>query len=109
MAKTTTKATDPDITAEENRPLPESSAIADPAPATTMESPSGAFIEDEIKDAIPSDHPAVDNNPRARTTQIQNGQDFNDPERRRPSDEGFVGQGLDPTPYGKGPAPADEK
>ncbi|HEV7345478.1 MAG TPA: hypothetical protein VGN60_07580 [Devosia sp.] len=84
---------------EENR-LPETMAVTNPAPATTMESPSGAFIEDEIKQAIPTDHPAVDNNPRKGTSAVQNGGDFNDPRRRHPSDPNFVGQGLDLSVYG---------
>jgi hypothetical protein len=75
-------------------------AVTNPAPASTMESPSGAFIEDEIKNSIPVDHPAVDNNPRQGTSAVQNGADFNDPMRRNPADRDFVGQGLDPTPYG---------
>ena len=40
---------------------------------------SGAIIEDEAVAAIPLDHPAVDNNPRAGTTVRQNNIDFNDP------------------------------
>src|SRR3712207_6555591 len=82
---------------EENR-LPESSAITNPAPATEMDSPSGAFVEQEIKQGIPVEHPAVDNNPRAGTSAVQNGQDFNDPAGRTPGDQNFVGQGIDPTP-----------
>jgi len=81
--------------------LPETMAVTNPAPATEMESPSGAFIEPEIKAAIPVDHPAVDNNPRAGTSAVQNGGDFNDPMRRHPSDPDFVGQGLDLSVYGK--------
>ena len=84
---------------EENR-LPETMAVTNPAPATTMESPSGAFIEPEIKEAIPTDHPAIDNNPRAGTSAVQNGGDFNDPRRRHPSDPDFAGQGLDLSVYG---------
>jgi hypothetical protein len=89
---------------QDNKQLPETSAIDNPAPATEMESPSGAFIEPEIKQALDVDHPAVDNNPRAGTTAVQNGQDFNDPARRTPQDRDYVGQGLDPTPYGKSAA-----
>lgn len=85
--------------ADENR-LPETMAVTNPAPATEMESPSGAFIEPEIKQAIPTDHPAIDNNPRAGTSAVQNGGDFNDPRRVHPSDPGFVGQGLDLSVYG---------
>ena len=80
--------------------LPENSAIANPSPATEMESPSGAFVEPEIKQAIPVDHPAIDNNPRQGTSGIQNGQDFNDPAGRTPDQQDFAGQGIDPTPYG---------
>ena len=88
-----------DRAASENR-LPESMAVTNPAPATEMESPSGAFIEPEIKQALPTDHPAIDNNPRAGTSAVQNGGDFNDPRRVHPSDPGFVGQGLDLSVYG---------
>lgn len=86
--------------ADEGR-LPESMAVTNPAPATEMESPSGAFIEPEIKQAIPTDHPVVDNNPRAGTSAVQNGGDFNDPRHRHPGEDGFVGQGLDLSVYGK--------
>lgn len=92
--------TETDQAKEEGR-LPETMAVTNPAPATSMESPSGAFIEPEIKAAIPVDHPAVDNNPRAGTSAVQNGGDFNDPMRRHPSDPDFVGQGLDLSVYGK--------
>lgn len=85
--------------AAENR-LPETMAVTNPAPATEMESLSVAFIEPEIKQAIPTDHPAIDNNPRAGTSAVQNGGDFNDPRRVHPSDPDFVGQGLDLSVYG---------
>ena len=54
---------------------------ADIAPATigTSVDASGSIMEPEAKDAIPLDHPAVDNNPRAGTTEQQNQADFNDP------------------------------
>jgi len=87
--------------AEEEGRLPTEMAVTNPAPATEMESPSGAFIEPEIKQAIPVGHPAVDNNPRAGTSAVQNGGDFNDPRRRHPSDPEFAGQGLDLSVYGK--------
>lgn len=80
--------------------LPETMVVTNPAPATEMESPSGAFIEPEIKAAIPVEHPAVDNNPRAGTSAVQNGGDFNDPRRRHPGDPEFEGQGLDLSVYG---------
>lgn len=85
---------------DENR-LPETMAVTNPAPATEMDSASGAFIEPEIKAAIPVDHPAIENNPRAGMSAIQNGGDFNDPVRRHPSDPDFAGQGLDLSVYGK--------
>lgn len=81
--------------------LPETMAVTNPAPASEMDSASGAFIEPEIKAAIPVDHPAIENNPRAGTSAVQNGGDFNDPVRRHPSDDGFQGQGLDMSVYGK--------
>lgn len=87
--------------ADENR-LPESSAITNPAPAGAEDmTAGGAFVEKEIKQAIPVDHPAIENNPRAGTSAIQNGADFNDPHERNPLDPGFVGQGLDMSVYGK--------
>jgi hypothetical protein len=86
--------------AAENR-LPESMAITNPSPAKEMDAASGAFIEPEIKAAIPVDHPAVENNPRRGTSAVQNGADFNDPRRRNPAEPGFVGQGLDLSVYGK--------
>jgi len=87
-------------TAREEGRLPETMAVTNPAPATEMDSASGAFIEPEIKKAIPVDHPAVENNPRAGTSAVQNGGDFNDPVRRHPSDPDFAGQGLDLSVYG---------
>lgn len=89
-----------DKAASEGR-LPEEMAVTNPAPATEMDSASGAFIEPEIKAAIPADHPSIENNPRAGTSAVQNGGDFNDPGRRHPSDPGFAGQGLDLSVYGK--------
>lgn len=86
--------------AEEEGRLPETMAVTNPAPATEMDAASGAFIEPEIKKAIPVDHPAIENNPRAGTSAIQNGGDFNDPVRRHPSDPNFAGQGLDMSVYG---------
>lgn len=85
--------------------LPVNSAITNPAPAREMAAPSGAFIEPAIVEAIPVDHPSVENNPRFGTSAVQNGQDFNDPSRRDPADPDFSGQGLDLSVYGAGPAP----
>lgn len=48
------------------------------APAEAVEA-AGAIMEPEVKEAIDVDHPAVDNNPRAGTTEAQNRIDFNDP------------------------------
>ncbi len=90
-------------TAKKEGRLPESMAVTNPSPATEMDAASGAFIEPEIKRAVPVDHPAIDNNPRAGTSAIQNGGDFNDPRRRHPSDPDFVGQGLDLSVYGDAP------
>lgn len=92
-----------DTAAEEGR-LPESMAVTNPAPATEMDSGSGAFVEPEIKAAIPVEHPAIENNPRAGTSAIQNGGDFNDPRHLDPNDPNFVGQGLDRSVYGEAPA-----
>ncbi|KQY27187.1 hypothetical protein [Rhizobium sp. Root482] len=86
--------------AKEEGRLPETMAVTNPAPATEMDAASGAFIEPEIKKAIPVDHPAIENNPRAGTSAIQNGGDFNDPSQRHPSDPDFAGQGLDLSVYG---------
>jgi hypothetical protein len=87
-------------TAKEENRLPETMAVTNPAPATEMDSASGAFIEPEIRKSVPVDHPAVENNPRRGTSAIQNGGDFNDPRGRHPSDPNFVGQGLDLSVYG---------
>lgn len=80
---------------------PESGAVENPSPATEMTDASGALMEPDIKKGVDVDHPAVESNPRARTTAIQNGTDWNDPRKRKPGDKDFVGQGLDPTPYGR--------
>ena len=79
---------------------PASSAIADPAPGTTMNPGSGAFVEPAILASVDVDHPAVENNPRAGTTAVQNGVDWNDPVGRTPADPDFVGQGVDRSVYG---------
>ena len=75
-------------------------AVVDPAPATTLEAPSGAIIEDAAVAAVDVTHPAVDANPRANTTAEQNAIDFNDPMHRRPDEAAFVGEGLDASVYG---------
>lgn len=59
--------------------------------ASKMEA-SGAFVEDGAKKMIDVDHPAVDNNPRANTTEAQNRVDFNDPTL---NDRQAVAQRLD--------------
>lgn len=46
------------------------------APATTF-STSGAPVQ--IVPDVDADHPAVDNDPRANTTEVMNRIDFNDP------------------------------
>ena len=69
-------AADPDTAAPTTANT--STAIADPAPATTFEA-SGAVIEPAIVDGVDMSHPAVDANPRANTTAAQNRIDFNDP------------------------------
>lgn len=84
--------------------LPEEMAITSPAPATNVDAASGAVVEDEIKETIPLDHPSIDNNPRAGTSAVQNGGDFNDPHRLHPGDPDFSGQGLDMSVYGDKPA-----
>ena len=76
--------------------------VADPAPATELDQPSGAIIEPELASAVDVSHESVDANPRAGTTSEQNAIDWNDAKRRRPGDPDFAGQGLDETVYGKG-------
>lgn len=88
--------------------LPETMAVTNPAPATEMDSGSGAFVEPEIKAAIPVDHPAIENNPRAGTSAVQNGGDFNDPRHLDPNDPNFTGQGLDRSVYGEAPAESED-
>lgn len=101
-AEAAEKATE---TAKSEGRLPETMAVTNPSPASEMDSASGAFIEPEIKAAIPVEHPSIENNPRAGTSAVQNGGDFNDPLRRHPSDAGFAGQGLDLSVYGTAAAP----
>ncbi|WP_099866061.1 hypothetical protein [Pararhizobium haloflavum] len=72
-----------------------------PAPATETNEASGAIIEPQITEGIDLEHPAIDNNPRARTSAEQNRRDMNDPRRRKPNAQDFAGKGLDPTPYGQ--------
>ena len=71
-----------------------------PAPAQQMDNAAGAIIEPSVKEGVDLDHPAIDSNPRAGTTSEQNARDMNDPQKRKPSDPDYVGQGLDPAPFG---------
>ncbi|HEU4986869.1 MAG TPA: hypothetical protein VFT89_07370 [Rhizobiaceae bacterium] len=80
---------------------PEDTGVQNPAPATEMDSASGAMIEPAIKQSVDLGHPAIDDNPREGTSAEQNKRDMNDPQKRKPNDEDYVGQGLDPAPYGK--------
>ncbi|HEV2557399.1 MAG TPA: hypothetical protein VGU45_02110 [Microvirga sp.] len=84
---------------QENR-LPADTAVVNPAPGETMDAGSGAFVEPEAA-AVDTAHPSVENNPRAATSGVQNGHDWNDPSGRTPADDGFVGQGVDPSVYGR--------
>ena len=78
-------------------------AVADPAPAPSLEDASGALIEPEIAQAVDVTHASVDANPRAGTTAVQNAVDWNDPKRVRPTDPQFAGQGIDRSVYGAEP------
>ena len=77
-------------------------APADPAPAAALTEASGAVIEPEVLSAVALDHASADANPREGTTAAQNQIDWNDPKRIAPDDDGFAGQGLDLSVYGKG-------
>lgn len=83
---------------EENR-LPANAAVTNPGPNNEIRS-NGTFTEKDVLDVDPS-HPSVENNPRAGTSAVQNGIDWNDPTFRDPADPKFVGQGLDLSVYGK--------
>jgi hypothetical protein len=86
--------------AEEAGRLPANTAVANPAKTGRMNPSSGAFVEDQVREGVPADHPSVDSHPRDGTSAIQNGQDFNEPRRIDPSDPEFMGQGLDLSVYG---------
>ncbi|MGZ9812042.1 hypothetical protein ACXN5S_16385 [Pseudoroseicyclus sp. H15] len=88
-------------TAPNPAPTPASAAPADPAAAQSIDGASGAILEEEIAEAVDLAHPAIDSNPRAGTVAAQNARDMNDPANRKPGDEGYVGQGLDASVYGK--------
>lgn len=75
-------------------------AVSDPAPATTLDEASGAIVEPAVTAAVDVGHEAVDANPRAGTTALQNAIDFNDAKRAEPNDPGFAGQGIDRSVYG---------
>lgn len=91
--------------AEDEGRAPTNTAGANPAPASTMNPASGAYVEPAVVDAIPADHPSVENNPRRGTSAVQNGADFNDPRHRDPNDPGFAGEGLDLSVYGDAQPP----
>ena len=74
---------------------------APPAGAQGMDSASGAIMEPAIRQGVDTGHPAIDGSPREGTDPAQNARHMNDTRRRRPNDRDFVGQGIDPTPYGK--------
>ena len=75
--------------------------VADPAPALGLEQAAGAIIEPAITDAVEVAHESVDANPREGTTAAQNAIDWNDPNRVRPDEADFTGQGIDRAVYGK--------
>lgn len=74
--------------------------VADPAPATALQDPSGAIVEPQIVDAVDVTHEAIDANPRSGTTARQNAIDLNDAKRANPGDPAFAGQGIDLSVYG---------
>lgn len=82
--------------------------VADPAPATALNDPSGAIVEPQIIGAVDVSHEAIDANPRAGTTARQNAIDLNDAKRANPTDPAFAGQGIDLSVYGTPGASADE-
>lgn len=75
-------------------------AIVDPAPATTFEDPSGAIVEPAITGSVNLAHEAIDANPRAGTTALQNAIDLNDAKKSNPVDPDFAGEGIDMSVYG---------
>lgn len=75
-------------------------AIADPAPATTFDDPSGAIVEPAITGGVNLGHEAIDANPRAGTTALQNAIDLNDAKKSNPADPDFAGEGIDMSVYG---------
>ena len=97
------KKTDETLKAEArgNDALPAMDSVADPAPAAALEDASGAIIEPAITDAVDVSHESVDANPREGTSPAQNAIDWNDPNRVRPDEADFTGQGIDRTVYGK--------
>ena len=95
--KKTDAAPKSDATASEE----DTHGVADPAPALGLEQASGAIIEPAITDAVDVSHESADANPRAGTTAAQNAIDWNDPNRVRPDEAAFTGQGVDPAVYGK--------
>lgn len=96
-AKKTDAAPKSDATAIEE----DTHGVADPAPAVGLEDASGAIIEPAITDAVDVSHESVDANPREGTTAAQNAIDWNDPNRVRPGEADFTGQGVDSAVYGK--------
>jgi hypothetical protein len=89
--------------AEDEGRAPTNTAGANPSPASAPNTASGAFVEPAVIDAIPADHPSVENNPRRGTSAVQNGSDFNDPRHLDPKDPEFSGEGLDLSVYGSAP------
>ena len=69
----------------------EKPANIDQASAEDIEA-SGAILEPQTVDGIDPNHPAVDANPRERTTAVQNQIDFNDPTK---GDADAVREGLE--------------
>lgn len=79
------------------------------AAAAVVEGASGAITDAATVARIDTEHPSIDGKPREGTTVDQNARHMNDPSRRKPNDRDFVGQGLDPTPYGKTAEPSKKK
>ena len=66
-----------------------------------LRTPRARSLNPAITDAVDVSHESVDANPREGTSPAQNAIDWNDPNRVRPDEADFTGQGIDRAVYGK--------
>ena len=70
-------------------------------PIPNHAAPEAAAATPVKEPTTPTEPEAATSTPVEEPTRPPAARDMNDPRNRRPGDKGFIGQGLDPAPYGK--------